>query len=132
MSDMAEKEEGERIKFIERFFAESKEYVNKGDPVQASEKLYKVVEECIKLLAGRQKLPEFEEARREGRWMSRLLVRAARRLAQDTGRKEIEDAWARAFNLHAWGFHENALDIEDVKRSVSYIERLLNYTKDSL
>jgi hypothetical protein len=52
---------------IERFLAEGRGYVEKGDPVQASEKIYKAVEECIKALAEKQRLPEFEEARREGR-----------------------------------------------------------------
>jgi len=119
-------------KFIEQFLAEGRRYVNKGDPVQASEKLYKAVEECIKVLAEKQRLPEYEEARREGRWWSKLLARAAGRLARDLGRKEIKDAWARAFNLHTWGFHERALLVEDAEQDIPYVEWLVNYVKENL
>jgi hypothetical protein len=109
--------------------------------VQASEKLYKAVEECIKILAEKQRLPEYEEARREGRWWSKLLARAAGRLARDLGRKEIKDAWARAFNLHTWGFHERALCrgggkpspvLEDAEQDIPYVEWLVNYVKENL
>jgi hypothetical protein len=120
------------INSIERFLAESREYVERDDPVQASEKIYKAVEECIKALAEKQRLPEFEEARREGRWWSKLLARAAGRLARDLKKKEIEDVWARAFNLHIWGFHECALLVEDAEQNIPYAEWLLNYTKEML
>jgi hypothetical protein len=40
----------ENIEFIEKFLADGNEYIKRRDPVQASEKLYKVVEECIKAL----------------------------------------------------------------------------------
>ncbi|MEM2753518.1 MAG: PaREP1 family protein, partial [Nitrososphaerota archaeon] len=36
--------------------SESEVYISKGDAVQASEKLYKAAEECIKLLAKHFKL----------------------------------------------------------------------------
>lgn len=120
------------IDFIERFLTEGREYISKGDPVQASEKLYKAVEECIKVLAEKQGLPEYEEARREGRWWSKLLARAAGRLARDLKRKEIENAWARAFNLHTWGFHECALLVEDAEQNTPYVEWLVNYTEEAL
>ena len=37
-----------RIELAERYLAEAREYISKGDAVQASEKLYRVTEECIK------------------------------------------------------------------------------------
>jgi hypothetical protein len=122
----------EDIKSIERFLVEGKEYITKGDPVQASEKLYKAVEDCIKLLAERHELLEYEKAERDGRWRSYLLAQAARGLAGDLGRKEIEDAWLRAFNIHVWGFHEGKLDVEYIKQDVPYVEWLVNYVKESL
>jgi hypothetical protein len=117
------------VDFIEKFFAEGKEYIEKDDPVQASEKLYKVVEECIKLLAEKENLPEHEEFKKEGRWWSRLLARTASTLAQRLGEDGIGDAWARAFNLHIWGFHEKALGIEHITPDIPYVEWLVNYTK---
>lgn len=120
------------LELIEGFLAEGKEYISKGKPVQASEKLYKAVEECIKLLAEKEKLPEYEEAERGGRWWSRLLMRAARNLARKRNKGQIEVVWAIAFDLHIWGFHEKALSIEHIKPDVPYVEWLVDYTKRAL
>ena len=116
---------------ISRFLNESKEYIAKGDPVQASEKLYKAVEECIKVLAERHKLPEYEKAEVDGRWRSHLLAQAARRLATNLREKEIEEAWLRAFNIHVWGFHEGKFDVEYIKQDIPYVEWLVNYVESS-
>jgi hypothetical protein len=97
----------------------------------ASKKLYKAVEESIKVLAERHKLSEYDEAEKDGRWRSYLLVRAARKLATDLKKKEIGDAWARAFNIHVWGFHEGKLDAEDIKPDVPYVEWLVNFVKET-
>jgi len=120
----------EGLELVDRFLAEGRKYMDRGDPVQASEKFYKVVEECVKLLAEKENLPEHEEFRREGRFWSRLLARSASALAAKLHRKRIEDAWTRAFNLHIWGFHEKALEVEHVKPSIAYMEWLVNYTKE--
>lgn len=120
----------EDIEFIEKTLAEGKEYISKGEPVQASEKLYKAVEESIKLLAQKQGLPEYEEAQREGRWWSRLLSRAARRLTRELGEERIVNAWTHAFDLHTWGFHECSLKVEDVEQDIPHVGWLVNYVKD--
>ncbi len=122
----------EDIEFIEKILAEGNEYITRGDPVQASEKLYKAVEECVKLLAEEQKLPEYEEAQREGRWWSRLLSKAARRLTRELGEERIANAWTHAFDLHTWGFHERSLGIEDVKQDVPYVRWFVDYIKENL
>ncbi len=46
---------------------EAREYLEKSNAVQASEKLYRVAEECVKALAIKFNTPEAQEARREGR-----------------------------------------------------------------
>ena len=115
---------------ISRFVDESKEYIAKGDAIQASEKLYKAVEECIKVLARRYNLPEYEEAEKDGRWKGYLLGRAARKLARDLKQKEIEDIWARAFNIHVWGFHEGKYEVEDIEPSLPYVEWLVDFVKE--
>ncbi len=115
---------------ISRSVAEGKEYITKGDAVQASEKLYKAVEECIKVLAEKHRIPEYEKAEKDGRWRSYLLAQAAGRLSDDLGKKEIEDAWLRAFNIHAWSFHEGKFSVEEIKRNVPYVEWIVNFVKD--
>ena len=70
------------------------------------------------------------EAGKDGRWTSYLLVRAARKLASDLKKNEIEDAWARAFNIHVWGFHEGKLDVKDIKPDVPYVEWLVDFVKE--
>jgi hypothetical protein len=112
---------------IERYLEEGKSYINSEDAVQASEKLYKAVEECIKFLAERYKLPEYEEAGKDGRWRTYLLGKAAGKLAEELNQKEIGEAWAKAFEIHVWGFHEGKYDIEDIKRSVPYVEWLVDF-----
>ena len=37
-----------RLELAEKFLSEARKYVDEGDAVQASEKLYKAVKECIK------------------------------------------------------------------------------------
>ena len=115
---------------ISRFVDKSKEYLAKGDTVQASEKLYKAVEECIKVLAERYKLPEYKKAKRERRWSSYLLGQAAGRMAENLKQEKIEDVWARAFNIHIWGFHEGKYGVEEIRRNIPYVEWLVNFVKD--
>jgi len=118
-----------RVELAGKYLAEAKEYLAKGDAVQASEKLYKAVEECIKALAQRYDTPEHREAAREGRWWAQLLGKAARRLARELNEPRITDAWSRAFDIRVWGFHEAKYTVEDVKEDVGYVEWLLNYVK---
>jgi hypothetical protein len=65
---------------------EAKEYVERGDAVQASEKMYKVVEECIKALAQQYNTPEHQAAVKEGRGWTQLLGKAARGLSRGAER----------------------------------------------
>lgn len=122
----------ESIEFIKKSLGEGKEYLNKGDSVQASEKLYKAVEECLKLVAKQRGIPEYEEAEKEGRWWSRLLARAAMRLSHELGAGKIEVVWAKASDLHVWGFHERALSVAHIEPHLPYVEWLLGCTKEIL
>ncbi len=114
-----------RIELAERYLAEAREYINKGDAVQASEKLYKVTEECIKALAEILKLPEAGEARRSGRWFTWLLGSASVSIAEKLGKPEVAEAWALAYDAHVWGFHEMKYSIDKVAWRLKYIETLL-------
>ncbi len=107
----------------------AREELEKGDPVQASEKLYKAVEECIKVLACMEGLEECQRAREEGGWWTRLLSRAARRLASRLQTSIIREAWEEAYDLHVHGFHEHALGVDEVRQGVPVVEKLVEYTR---
>jgi len=59
-----------RIELAERYLSEARSYLDKGDSIQASENMYKVVEECIKALAEYYKAPELEEMHKRDRWLT--------------------------------------------------------------
>ena len=107
-----------------RMLEDARVCIEKGDAVQASEKLYKVAEEAVKVLAGRFELPEYEDALRMGRWTIPLLFRAVRRMVERLGRG-IRHYWDSAWTLHVEGFHEARLDIESVAEGVEDIEELV-------
>jgi len=37
--------------------------------------------------------------------------------------------WARAYDIHVWGFHEARYTVEDVKEDIKHVDWLLNYVK---
>jgi len=118
-----------RVEVAEHFFEEAEKYIEIGDTAQASEKLYKVAEECIKALAQRYRVPELGEAAKRGRWDTLILGKMATKLAQQLGDERIRTAWAYAYEIHVWGFHEAKYGIDIVKQTLPYVEWLLQYTK---
>ncbi len=120
--------ETERVKLIENLFSEAVTYVEKGDAIQSSEKLYKAAEESIKALAKQFDLEEFKASEEEGRWTAMLFEKAVGKLVERLG-MDVEQAWDSANYLHIWGFHETRLDAEDVKRRIPVIRRLVELTK---
>jgi len=118
----------ERIQFIKRLVSEGENYLEKGDAVQSSEKLYKAAEECVKALSERFKLEEVKVAEERGRWTVTLLEKSVGKLEGELG-IDVELGWAEANYLHVWGFHEVKLDTEDVRRRVPMIKRLLELTE---
>ncbi len=125
---------GEVITHLElatRYLREAHEMIEKGDATQASEKLYKVAEECIKAMAEALGLEEAQEARSKRRWTLGLLDKAAEKLAEKIDRR-IQDDWSHAYFLHIEGFHESRLTIDRVKARAKYIEELLEITKKTI
>jgi hypothetical protein len=120
--------EAGRVKLIEKLFGEASTYMEKGDAVQSSEKLYKAAEESVKALAERFNLEEVKAAEERGRWTVTLLEKAVGKLVGKLG-MDVEVAWAEAHYLHVWGFHETKLDVEDVKRRVFAIRKLIDLAK---
>jgi len=121
-----------RVEIAEHFFEEAKKYVEIGDAAQASGKLYKVAEECVKALAQYYRIPELGEAAKRGKWDTWILGKAAARLAQQLGDERIRTAWAYAYEIHVWGFHEAKYGIDIVKQTLPYVEWLLQYTKKTV
>ena len=109
-----------------RMYNEGIENLNRNDVVQASEKLYKAIEEAIKALAIRRGLPEAFEAIEKGRWSVALLDSAARRLGDAVFR-----AWDAAYFLHVNGFHEARVGIDAIKDRLPVIKTVIDYLTSS-
>jgi hypothetical protein len=116
------------LELAEKLFREAAALLEKGDCVQASEKLYKAAEEAVKAMAEALGLPEAEEARARGRWTLKLLDKAAVRLSESIDRR-IYDDWDHAYFLHVEGFHEARLDVEQVRARAGYVEELLGIAR---
>ncbi|MEM1545417.1 MAG: PaREP1 family protein [Candidatus Methanomethylicia archaeon] len=112
------------LELAERFLEEGRQLIDK-DPVQASEKLYKVAEETIKALAIHFKLTEIlAKVNERGRWIASELDDVARIASKKLG-EWFYDAWDHAWTLHVWGFHEAKLNIEGIKARYPYVERMV-------
>lgn len=116
------------IEELDRMFKEAFLYIDRGDTVQASEKLYKVAEESVKMLAKLHNLAEYREAKKRGRWVTGLLFRAVDRLSEIYG-LDFSKAWSSAWTLHVEGFHEGKLPTNVVRSYASIIEDILNILK---
>ena len=122
----------EHLKLAVDMFRGAEAFLDKGDTVQASEKLYKAVEEAIKALAEHFGLPEFKEAEAKGRWTTTLLDRAVNRLCVLLKEPQILGWWDTAWYLHVEGFHEARLDVDRVKMRLPYVERMLDLAKSRI
>jgi triphosphoribosyl-dephospho-CoA synthetase len=125
---VANVEDKDVLVLVGRLVSEARTYLAKRDPVQASEKLYKAAEECVKALAGKLKLPVVEGVEKEGRWTTQYLFQAVRDLASTLG-EDVRNAWNAAWTLHVEGFHEMKLPLEYVEDSAASIEKLIGLFK---
>jgi len=113
-----------RVEELRKRFRDAMEHLKKGDPVQAAEKLYKVAENAIKILSEVNKIPEYERAKQESTWWTKLLDKAAKRLRDIYG-EELLDAWTTAYKFHQKGSHEEQLTVEEIEEEAYKIEDLL-------
>ncbi len=113
-----------RLELARRYLREVAELVDR-DPIQASEKLYKAAEECVKALAIYLNLGNtLREVEKRGGWAIAELEKAVEAISDRLG-MWFEEAWDRAWALHVWGFHEAKLDVEAIKRRLPYIEKMV-------
>jgi len=119
------------LELADEFFREGLGLVEK-DPVQASEKLYKAAEECVKAVAKFLDVKEvIDRVRARNRWTVTDLEKVVRRATEVMG-EELDIAWDVANYLHVWGFHEAKLDSESVEARVPYIEKVLKIIGEHL
>lgn len=117
-----------RLELARKYLSEAGgEYVSKGDAIQASEKAYKAAEEIVKALAEKYNTPENQQAIREGRWYTHLLLKACSRLSKTLG-DWVLDGWNAGYSLHVWGFHEAKLAIDDVEPLIKKVHKMLEET----
>jgi len=108
-----------------RYLEEGRNLID-GDPVQASEKLYKAAEEAVKALAAYFDLKDvLEDVERSGRWSVGMLGKAVLRISEKVG-EWFRSPWDAAWVLHVWGFHEAKFDPEDVRTRLPDIERMVS------
>ena len=107
-----------------KYLEESKQYIERGEIAQASEKLYKAAEEAIKELSKAYAPLTYHKAEKKDRWTANLLREAVYEIATSLG-EEIRHYWDTAWFLHVEGFHEERLNINDVKKRVKDIEELV-------
>jgi len=119
-----------RVNLAEYCLERASEYLAKSDPMQASEKLYKAMEESIKFLAEFHKLSEVGKAEEMGKWSTGLLATSSKKLTELLSKKEIDEARAQAWDAHVWGFHENKYGVSEVASVVPYVEKLVQYVKE--
>jgi hypothetical protein len=107
-----------------RYLEEGKRLAD-GDPVQASEKLYKAAEEVVRALAVYYNLDDIlGRVAERGRWTVTELSKAVLRISDKLG-EWFRHSWNSAWALHVWGFHEAKFDSEVVKRYLPDIERMV-------
>ena len=107
-----------------RYLEEGKRLAD-GDPVQASEKLYKAAEEVVRALAVYYNLDDIlGRVAERGRWTVTELSKAVLRISDKLG-EWFRHSWNSAWALHVWGFHEARFDSEVVRRYLPDIERMV-------
>ena len=115
-----------------RLIEEARKYLAKNNSIQASEKLYKATEECVKVLAEKYSIEEYCKALESSRWRVGLLDKAVVTLSRTLNEPRIMDAWDSAYYLHVQGFHEAKLNIEAVEVRLPKVEWLISYVKERL
>ena len=121
-----------QIKNIREFLAEGKSYIELGDSIQASEKLYKAAEEAVKALSQVYANGVWKEVAEKGRWTSLLLFRAVIEIARNLKNEEIRRYWNTAWTLHVEGFHEGRLEIDYIKEEARDIEELVKLAEEGI
>jgi hypothetical protein len=113
-----------RLELAGRYLEEGRRLID-NDPVQASEKLYKAAEECVKALAVHFNFDGIlRKVEERGRWSVTELEKAVLRISERLG-SWFSSAWDQAWTLHVWRFHEAKFDAEDVRARFPSVEKMV-------
>ena len=113
-----------RLELAKAYLSEAREYVGRGDAVQASERAYRAAENVIKALAEKYNTPEHQQAVREGRWHIDLLIKAVTTLSNKLGHW-VSIGWASAFLIYDMGFHEAKLTVDAITGYIDEVEKMV-------
>jgi hypothetical protein len=103
----------------EKYFTEAKEFLDRGDLVQASEKLWGAAALAVKMVAGRRGL---KLEKRGSLW------EFVSRLSRECGDEDIVTLFIVANGLHR-NFYENQMDRESLEVAVRNIKKLIEKLK---
>jgi hypothetical protein len=103
----------------EKYFTEAKEFLDRGDLVQASEKLWGAAALAVKMVAGRRGL---KLEKRGSLW------EFVSRLSRECGEEDIVTLFIVANGLHR-NFYENQMDRESLEVAVRNIKKLIEKLK---
>jgi len=110
------------LKLCEKYMDEAKEYLEKRDYIQASEKAWGAASQIVKALAAR----EGRELRSHA-----SLWEYMDELAERLGDKELRYLWGRANNLHQ-NSYENWMPSREVELAVNDVKMLIGKLKTIL
>lgn len=103
----------------EKYFTEAKEFLDRGDLVQASEKLWGAAALAVKMVAGRRGL---KLEKRGSLW------EFVSRLSRECGEEDIVTLFIVANGLRR-NFYENQMDRESLEVAVRNIKKLIEKLK---
>jgi len=107
------------LELCDKYLKEAKEFLQKGDSVQSSEKGWGAATEILKAMAAK----EGKELRSHARLWD--YVSALRRRYGD---EEISTLWHKANSLHT-NFYENWMPLDEVELAVNGVERFVEKLK---
>jgi len=106
---------------ILKYLEEADEFLNKGDLVDACEKYYKATEDFLKYIAIVDNMSEIlNQVNAKNYWESELLFKVVKK------KVELKDIWKAAWKLHTDCFHEERMNLREVKTLASVIKAISN------
>ncbi|AEE93171.1 PaREP1 family protein [Acidianus hospitalis W1] len=108
---------------IEKLLKEADELLDRGDTLQASEKLYKAAEEAIKVISFKNSIRTILKVKSLGHWSSKMYFEAVDEL--ESIYPGIKSLWISAWILRVEGFHEISLDQKSIKLLKIDVEKIV-------
>ena len=120
-----------RLELAEHYLRDAEALMGEGDAANACEKAYSAAVEVVIALAEALKVPEYEEAVKEGKWTAFCLGRAANRLSKTLGRWVVR-GWSSAFFLYVWGTRVGGITVEDMRQYFEEVKEMCREAKKVL